>query len=139
MKEENLSSTSCKIWVLIENPESYWWKKIDFNTGFLLSNIRQYHPTPTPTALNELVKTTKWPLKNYKKNTAWTLIGCQNHFDADWLFLIHDNVAFKESELELLLEQLNINSMRCFAPFEPSASLKARLSHCDLVSESKNP
>lgn len=138
MKEANLSATSCKLWVLIEDPTAPWWQKLNFNSGFLLSEIHRHRKTAKPTELTHLMSEINWPTAANKPKKPWTLIGCKNHFDADWLFLIHDPKEFKTQDLEQIVEQLQIKNLRCFAPFEPAASLKARLEHCDLVSSSTN-
>ena len=138
MKDANLSATSCKLWVMIEDPQSPWWQKLNFNSGFLLSEIHRHRKTTAPTELSHLIEEVSWPVRAEPAKKPWTLVGCKNHFDADWLFLIHDVQEFKNQDLEQIVEQLQIKNLRCFTPFEPSASLKARLEHCDLVTSSTN-
>lgn len=138
MKDVNLSATSCKLWVLVEDPQNPWWQKLNFNSGFLLSEIHRYSKTKTPMELSQLVHDIGFPMRPHPEKKPWTLVGCKNHFDADWLFLIHDPKEFKSQDLEQIVEQLQIKNLRCFAPFEPAASLKARLEHCDLVTHSTN-
>lgn len=134
MKDANLNATSCRVWVLIEDPSNTWWQKLNFNSGFLLSEVHRHRKTAQPTELAQIVSEVHFPEKKYDKSKKpWTLIGCKNHFDADWLFLIHDIQQFNSSDLENILEQLQVKNLRCFSPFEPSASLKARLEHVDLV------
>jgi hypothetical protein len=137
MKDANLTSTSCKLWVVVEDKANPWWQKLNFNSAFLLSEINRYHKTAQPVEFTQLIQEVKWPMHSHQTQKPWTLIGCKNHFDADWLFLIHDLKEFKSKDLENLVEQLGIKNIRCFSPFEPSTSLKARLEHCDLVSDSK--
>lgn len=134
MKDANLTATSCKLWVLIEDTTNPWWQKLNFNSGFLLSEIHRYQKTSLPLELSRLMSEVNWPVRSEPVKKPWTLIGCKNHFDADWLFLIHDPKEFKTQDLEKIIEQLQIKNIRCFAPFEPAASLKARLVHIDLVS-----
>jgi len=129
---------NCKIWVLVDNPESYWWKEIDFHSGFLLSEIRNHKKQSRPAELQQIVDLTKWPAKESQHNYHHTIISCKNHFNADWIFLIHDLKSFKQNELVKFIEDNNIKALRCFGPFEPETSLKSRLDHCDLVSET-NP
>jgi hypothetical protein len=138
MKDANLSATSCKLWVMIEDPQSPWWQKLNFNSGFLLSEIHRHRKTTAPTELSHLIEEVSWPVRAEPAKKPWTLVGCKNHFDADWLFLIRDVQEFKSQDLEQIVEQLQIKNLRCFTPFEPSASLKARLEHCDLVTSSTN-
>lgn len=138
MKDVNLSATVCKLWVLIEDPQNQWWQKINFNSGFLLSEIHRHRKTTAPLELSHLVQEINFPARPEPMKKPWTLVGCKNHFDADWLFLIHDPKEFKSQDLEQVCEQLQVKNLRCFAPFEPSASLKARLEHCDLVTHSTN-
>lgn len=134
MKDTNLTATSCKIWVLIEDLANPWWQKLNFNSGFLLSEVHRHRKTAQPSELTHLMAEVNFPEKHSDKaKKPWTLIGCKNHFDADWLFLIHDPKEFKSQDLEDIIEQLQVKNLRCFAPFEPSASLKARLEHVDLV------
>ena len=138
MKDANLTATACKLWVINEDPANPWWQKLNFNSGFLLSEIHRHRKTSLPSELTHLMGEINWPAQTEQPKKPWTLIGCRNHFDADWLFLIHDAKEFKSQDLEQLVEQLQIKNLRCFAPFEPSASLKARLEHVDLVSSITN-
>lgn len=138
MKDANLSATSCKLWVLIEDPNCPWWKKLNFNSGFLLSEIHRYRKASPPTELSQIVQEISWPMREESLKKPWTLVGCKNHFDADWIFLIHDITKFNSQDLEKVVEQLQVKNLRCFTPFEPQASLKARLEHCDLVTSSTN-
>lgn len=138
MKDANLSATVCKLWVIIDDPANVWWQKLNFNSGFLLSEVHRHRKTSLPLELTQLMNETNWPMLPEKPKKPWTLIGCRNHFDADWLFLIHDLKEFNSQDLEQILEQLQIKNMRCYAPFEPSASLKSRLEHIDLVSSITN-
>lgn len=141
MQSLELSGTTCKLWVVVENSEDIWWQKLNFNSAFLLANIQNYRKTSRPLELQQIIQEIQWPefkLNKKPNHNAWTLVGCKNHFDADWLFLIHDLNQFNELDLHKTLDQLNIKNIRCFHPFEPSPSLKARLEHCDLVSSSKN-
>ena len=138
MKDANLSATTCNLWVLVEDPQSPWWQKIDFNSGFLLSEIHRFRKTSHPSELSHLVHEVGFPMRAEPSKKPWTLVGVKNHFDADWLFLIHDLKEFKSQDLEQIVEQLQIKNMRCFTPFEPATSLKARLEHCDLVTHSTN-
>lgn len=136
MKNANLSATSCNLWVIVENNDSYWWKQLNFNSGFLLSEVQRFRKTPQPLELSHLIQKVKWPQHSDPVDKPWTLVGCKNHFEADWLFLIHDLKEFRNKDLEQVVEQLQVKNLRCFAPFEPSPGLKARLKHCDLVSDS---
>lgn len=143
MKDANLTATTCKLWVAHEDPANPWWQKLNFNSGFLLSEIHRHRKTLLPTELTHVMSEINWPTHTAesiaeKAKKPWTLIGCKNHFDADWLFLIHDPKEFKSQDLENIVEQFQIKNLRCFAPFEPSASLKARLEHVDLVSSATN-
>lgn len=137
MKSVDLSATTCQLWVVVEDPTNFWWQKLNYNSGFLFSEIHRYRKTAQPVELTRLVQEVKWPAHSYAMKKPWTLIGCKNHFEADWIFLIHDLAEFKHQDLEKIVDQLSIKNMRCFSPYEPSASLKARLEHCDLVSSSK--
>jgi len=131
----HFSETPCKVWVLIDNPENYWWKKIDFHSGFLLSEIKNHKKQSRPTELQQIIDLTKWPAKEFQSDYSSTIIFCKNHFHADWIYLIHDAKTFKQSKLIEFLNDTNLKSIRCFAPFEPEPSLKSRLDLCDLVSE----
>jgi len=134
MELDKVTQTHCRVWVLVDDPNSFWWKEIDFHSGFLLSEIHNHKKTLRPTELQKVIEITKWPAKDHSVKTSWTLVSCKNHFAADWIFLIHDLWSFKQADLLKFIEDNNIKSLRCFAPFEPETSLKSRLEHCDLVS-----
>ena len=131
--------------ILIEDTQSYWWNQIDFNCGFLLSNLKHFSKSQSSMYIHQIVTESKipieiaQPLKYHLKKSgtslsdAWTLIGVRNHFLCPWIFLIHDINSFKSEDLFNTIKALNIQSAEVFGDFSFNQKLHSRLKSLLLI------
>ena len=137
-------AAGAEIWI-VENRPSYWWKQIDFHSGFLLSRLAAkdkmgfVHAQSLQT--QKIVKLTELPSLHFKESTSVTFIGSQNHFLNKWICLVY---SLNELEKPKLYEQfinLGCKDLRVFTDdekmdesTEPIAGLKARFSSVEVIS-----
>lgn len=139
MKQTDLSQqpqSDAKLWVVIDDPENQHWKKIDFESGFMLSKLKmKTEKLAVPNELQTILKKSHFNYKEQITDPSWSIVGCRNHFTAEWIFLIHNTKSFDEKKLIKVIEGLHIQSVRFYSPFSPSTSLKSSLKHFDIVSD----
>ncbi len=138
MKPTDLANpqSDANLWVLIDDPENQHWKKINFDSGFMLAKLKmKTEKLAIPHELQIILKKSHFNFKTHTTDQSWSIVGCRNHFSADWIFLIHNAESFDEKKLIKVINDLHIKSVRFYGPFSPSASLKSSLKHFDIVSD----
>lgn len=104
------------LWIIQNDPNLYWWKKLDLHSRYLLSqNILKPHKE-TPVQIQNIITATDMDVwKNeYTKNSL--LLGTEDHFLNKWLLLWD---SFNDAQLLTLVEmaqtQLHAASIRFFS------------------------
>ena len=124
-------------WLVSQNPNSKWWKEINFQTGFLLSRLLHDKKTPRPLELQKIIDETQMPVSNFQIESNVVFIGTQNHFPNHWLCVIDESTKWSEEHLIENLKRLKCSSVRVFAPLKVTPSLKSSFPNIDFVSDSQ--
>lgn len=139
-KHSEAFSAGCDLWIVVNNQDSIWWQKINFNAGFLLSSIKESQknsftqPVPNET-LNILTKT-NFPTHDYKSSSNIVFIGTENHFLNRWICLIENATDLESKDFLSNLKNLQVQRIRCFFEASASPSLKASFAAIEFVSDS---
>ncbi len=133
------------IWILENNSAAYWWKKIDFQSGFFLSKLGSQRQTGFVNSeslqTQKIVKQTEFPQSCFKTSTSPIFIGTENHFFNKWICLVENLDELKKSEVIDQFTNLNCLNLRLFIENEKKtnsiellSSLKARFSSVEIIS-----
>lgn len=110
LPEANAFLSGSSLWIIRNDPSLMWWKKIDLNSKYLLSQ-------------NLMRKKNK-----IDSNMNYTLLGSEDHFLNKWVLVWND---LSESKLIDLIEKVTIDlqatSIRFFSDSKIMASLEVRL------------
>ena len=141
MKNKTDAFTSgCDLWVLIDNPNSHWWKEINFNTAFLLSALAAHKLNSfTNATSNEaefILKQTEFPKYDFKFKSKILFINSENHFLNRWLCLIEKKEDLESTDFLNNVKSLKCQNIRFFFQTELSPSLKASFPAAEFISDS---
>lgn len=115
------------LWIIQNNPELYWWKKLDLHSRYLLSQNILKPKKETPVQLQNILNATDMDVwKNeYTKNSL--LLGTEDHFQNKWLLLWD---SFTDAQLVTLVEmihtQLRAESIRFFSHSHVAETISTR-------------
>ncbi len=133
-------SAGCDMWILVNDPESFWWKQINFFTGFLLSSLNQKIKKGFTNSISQetenILKLTDLPRFNFKSDSRTVYICVENHFHTRWLCLLPSAKDIGSDELLSNLKNLKCNNLRLFSMSDVPASLKASFPDLQIVSDS---
>ena len=127
--EATAFSDGASLWIIKNDPSLFWWKKLDVNSRYLLSQSLLNQKKQTLTQLQNIITATNLnlPKSNYDQNQL--LLGSEDHFLNKWI-LLWNNLS--ESELVELVErvatQLKAQSIRFFLDAKAIPKINARLS-----------
>jgi len=140
MKNNLAFKSGCDLWVVINNPESYWWKEIDFKSAFLFSSLKKHSEgsfTQASSAQVEAVlKETEFPKFNFKSGSKLTFVGTQNHFLNRWICLIENPSDIDSEDFIKSTQGLGFQNIRFFFEIKLSARFKARFPNAEFISDS---
>jgi|GEM_PF-6839495 len=133
MKAINLSEASgftegASLWIVRNDPSLIWWKKIDLNSKYLLSQNFLVNKKQTSPPLINIVAMTNFLLSKSSSPSNYLLVGSEDHFLNKWVLLWSDLTA---SELVNLVEKTTTNlhatSIRFFSDSHLIPLLEASL------------
>lgn len=134
MSVDNISEASAfswgaSLWIIKNDPSLIWWKKIDLNSKYLLSQSLTKQKRQTITQLQNIITATNLKLSKNNQVQNHLLLGSEDHFLNRWILLWND---LDESELIDLIEravtQLQAPSIRFFSDSKVIPKVKSRLS-----------
>ena len=103
-------SAGCDMWILINDPESYWWKQINFFSGFLLSSLNQKLKSRFTNSISQeaenILSQTNLPRLDYKIESNIVYLCVQNHFQTRWICLVSSAQDLGTDELLKNLKNL---------------------------------
>lgn len=132
MSADNISEASAfsegaSLWIIKNDPSLIWWKKIDLNSGYLLSQSLAKQKKQTVTQLQNIITATNLKLSKNNQAQNHLLLGSEDHFLNRWILLWND---LDESELIDLIErvvtQLQVQSIRFFSDSKIISKIKSR-------------
>lgn len=129
ISEGNAFSEGASLWIMKNDPSLVWWKKIDLNSKYLLSQSLLKQKTQTVSQLQNIITATNLKLtkNNYVQNHL--LLGSEDHFLNRWVLLWND---LSDPELVDLIEEVTLKlkapSIRFFSDSKIISKVKARLS-----------
>ncbi len=139
--EKNHFSAGCDMWILINNPDSFWWKQINFSTGFLLSSLNQKIKTSfthsTSQETENILSNTGLPRFDFKIKSEIIYINVQNHFLTKWLCLLNSPQDLQSADFKKNLQGLKCKNLRFFMNTDIPASLSASFPDLQIVSDSQ--
>ena len=139
-KQSEALSAGCDLWIVLNNPDSLWWQKINFNSGFLFSTLTESQKNsftqPVPIENINILNKTNFPAFNYKSNSKVVFIGTENHFLNRWICLIESVSDLESKDFLSNLKNLQVKRIRCFFDASDSPSLKASFATTEFVSGS---
>ena len=141
MKSNTPFSAGCDLWILLNQPDSYWWKEIDFQSAFLLSNLNKHTENPFTRSISSevenILKETDFPKSNFKSESKLIFIATQNHFLNRWICLIDNVTDIQSDEFANNLKNLKCNNIRFFCKLSLTASLKSSFPNAEFISDSQ--
>jgi hypothetical protein len=133
-------SAGCDMWILVNNPDSFWWKQINFFTGFLLSSLNQKIKNGFTNSISQetenILNLTDLPHFNFKSDSRIVYVCVENHFQTRWLCLLPSAQDLGSDELLRNLKNLKCNNFRLFSSIDVPTSLKASFPDLQIVSDS---
>lgn len=127
--ESNAFCEGAHLWIIKNDPSLFWWKKIDLNSKYLLSESLLKQKKQTTTELQNIIAATniKFSKNIYPQNHL--LLGSEDHFLNKWILLWNDLADIELIELvERVTLQLKTPSIRFFSDSQVLPELKSRLS-----------
>ncbi len=116
------------LWVLSSGQTS-WWQKIDFRTGFLLSQSLLFQKKEASNQLQSILTETQIAKINFSTATKSLLLGTENHFFNKWVLIIPEEIETSATEIHRICDSLKIHSVRFFSPSKALLTkVSARLS-----------
>lgn len=138
--EQKHFAAGCDMWILVNDPESFWWKQINFFTGFLLSSLNQKIKKGFTHSISQetenILNQTDLPHFNFKSESRIVYVCVENHFQTRWLCLLPTAQDISSDELLGNLKNLKCNNLRLFTMADIPASLKASFPDLQIVSDS---
>ena len=134
MSADNISEASAfsggaSLWIIKNDPSLIWWKKIDLNSKYLLSQSLTKQKKQTIAQLQNIITATNLKLSKNNQVQNHLLLGSEDHFLNRWILLWND---LDESELIDLIErtvtQLQAPSIRFFSDSKVIPKVNSRLS-----------
>jgi hypothetical protein len=133
-------ASGCDLWILIDDPNSIWWKEINFSTAFLLSSLAVHKLNSfTNATSNEaefILKQTEFPKYDFKSKSKILFINTENHFLNRWLCLIEKKEDLQSTDFLNNIKNLRCQNIRFFFETELSTSLKASFPAAEFISDS---
>lgn len=131
---QNLAmSEGSKLWIIENDVNNFWWKKLDVRSGFLLSRNFLTEKTSFSDELKNILTETNLNFTQKKYPDDYCLMGTENHFLNKWLLLWNKQADSKTLHMiEKICTDLNINSVRFFSAPELATQLNARPSASSL-------
>lgn len=136
----NALSSGYDLWVVIDSPDSYWWKELNFRSSFLLSSLTQRKAHAfTRSVSNEtehILKETHFPALNFKSDSKTIFIATENHFFNRWLCILENANDLKSEDFLKNVRNLKCNNLRIFFSTEIPPSLRASFPNIQIISDS---
>lgn len=127
LSEANSFSEGSQLWIIRNDPSLIWWKKLDLQTRYLLSQFQLRQKKLRPPELETIVAETYLKTPEYNFNSQCVLIGTEDHLLNKWIFLWNDlnNPALIE-QIEHIIKNLKIESVRFFSDSDLIKQLETR-------------
>lgn len=105
-----------ELWVIENNTSLKWWHKLDFASGYLLTqNYLHKKQSPHP-ALVKILEVTHLQVQKIPKPPPYCLLGTADHFQNKWL-LVWNRMSPTDlaNEISRLSEKLAFTKVRFFS------------------------
>ncbi len=130
----------CDLWVILDQPNSYWWQELNFRSAFLLSALTKNKAHSfTRSVSNEtehILNETHFPKFNFKSNSELIFLATANHFLNRWVCLLEKPEDVESDDFVKNIKSLGCNNIRFFFQKNLSPGLKASFPNCEFVSDS---
>lgn len=127
LSESNAFSEGSQLWIIKNDPTLIWWKKLDLNSKYLLSQNHLHEKKPKHAKLENIILATKLNFFSNKFSSNYILVGSEDHFLNKWILLWND---MPQSEALQIIEsvtiKLNAVSIRFFSNSELIPKIEAR-------------
>jgi hypothetical protein len=127
LSETDAFSEGAKLWIIKNDPNLGWWKKLDLHSKYLLSENFLKKEKSTALELQTIISATNLKMSPSSMTQNHLLVGTEDHFLNKWI-LIWDKLSPNEL-IELVSKtsvQLKTDSIRLFSNSEIIAGLQAR-------------
>lgn len=116
-----------KLWIIKNDPNLYWWKKLDIHSKYLLAENFLKKEKSTVFELQTIINATNLKISKSSIAQNHLLLGTEDHFLNKWILLWND---LNETELADLIcdttTQLKVDTIRLFSNPEIIKKLQAR-------------
>lgn len=128
VSEAQALNAGAQLWIIKNDPDLYWWKKLDLHSKYLLSQNLRKPKKEHPIEIQNILNATDMTLQqsDYTRNSL--LLGTGDHFLNTWL-LLWENLSDAQlvNLISLTSQQLKAESLRLFSHTHVSDQLATRL------------
>jgi hypothetical protein len=128
ISEAEALSVGADLWIVRNDPSLNWWKQLDLNSHYLISENFLKEKKPLPLNIQNILNATNLDLATAYADQPFLLIGTEDHFFNKWILLW--NTGGAPADLPGLIErialQLKTSSIRFFSDAVAAATLAAR-------------
>lgn len=126
--EDEAISSGAELWVVHNDPSLKWWSKLDFLSGYLLTQNYFRKEKELSTELINIIEATSLDIPSQQKLHNYVLLGTEDHFLNKWI-LVWNNLS--EAQLADIIigmsKKLKFSNVRLFSHFTPiSKALQTR-------------
>ncbi|MBY0555294.1 hypothetical protein K2P97_12250 [bacterium] len=127
ISENDAFNEGAKLWIIKNDPNLNWWKKLDIHSKYLLSENYLKKERSTVFELQTIINATNLKISKSSLAQNHLLLGTEDHFLNKWILLWSD---LNETELaDLICEttsQLKTDTIRLFSNSEILKKLQTR-------------
>lgn len=127
ISEIDAFNEGAKLWIIKNDPNLKWWKRLDIHSKYLLSENYLKKERSTVSELQTIINATNLKISKSSLAQNHLLLGTEDHFLNKWILLWND---LEEAELvELICDtatQLKADTIRLFSNPEILKKLQAR-------------
>lgn len=117
LSAESAFSEGSELWIL-PMTQNNWWQRLDFQSGFLLSECLLHQKKEASLNLAAVLKETEIKKMNFLSSKKSLLVGTENHFFNKWVLLVPEENESAFTEIAEVCDSLKIHSLRFFSASE---------------------
>lgn len=128
LPEAHALNAGAHLWIIKNDPDLYWWKKLDLNSKYLLSQNLRKPKQEHPIEIQKILNATDLSLQQSEYTRNSLLLGTGDHFLNTWL-LLWENLSDAQlvNLISMTTTQLKTDSIRLFSHSHIFDQLATRL------------